>query len=78
LGIGPILVFAGNEWLLHYFMPPRDAQSLNLGEQLRIATILLQVLLTPYFMVFGFAVPALLSPLYRLRFASCFLRLDKP
>jgi hypothetical protein len=78
LGIGPILVFAGNEWLLHYFMPPLNAQSLNAGEQLRIATILSQVLFTPYFMVFWFAVPALLSPFYRPRFASCFLRLNHP
>ncbi len=78
LGAGPLLLFAGNEWRRHYFLPPLNVQSLNLGERLRLAPLLSQMLLTPYFMVFGFCLPALLSPVYRLRFATGFPRLSHP
>ena len=69
LGICPILIIAGIQWI-----QIRSTQVLSPTEIFRALIFRFWTVLVPYFVLFWFALLALLSPFYRQRFANCFAR----
>jgi hypothetical protein len=70
LCVGPILLIQGMRLLLL----GGQGGLLSTLNQIIMAAAVSQVVFAPYFVFFCFAVLALLSPLYRQRFAHCFAR----